>query len=175
MTNTALTILSPSDQLSSSPNVIPHIYNNFYVFSMITGSNCLADHFPNRASGVLDTNSTERIVMHQYLSHQQNLSFMRPNGIPPIALKRSGDNLSLPLTKLFNLSLQQHCFPTNLETSLNFHAHKTDSHHDIGNYRTINNTSPLSQLFETIARDALNAQFTTNKLLSPGQYGFQKK
>lgn len=74
---------------------------------------------------------------------------MGSDGIPAITVEHSADDLSSLLTRHFNHSLKQ------------------SWSHEIGNYRPINNTSPIFKLFETITCDAINTHLLYNNLLSP--------
>lgn len=105
--------------------------------------------------------------MYNYLAHLNNSSFLRPDGILPISLKFSADDLSFLLTTLFNRFMQMGCLPNNHEIALIFPTHTGGSHHGIDNYQPINNAYTISELFKTTARDAFNTHLWESNLLSP--------
>lgn len=88
---------------------------------MIISSIVMAIHFPNRTLVILDSVSTESIVLRQYLSHGNNSSSLSLDGISPIAPKPATVELQLR-TKFCNLPLQQGSFPNNLKIELIFSA-----------------------------------------------------
>lgn len=66
---------------------------------------------------ITSTIASENLFL-QFLLHSNTSSSPGPDNIPSMALKLSGIDLLLLVTKLFNLSLQQGCFPNYLKTSL---------------------------------------------------------
>lgn len=105
-----------------------------YSFTTADSSFCLAVWLPNGTPVTLDTISTEPIVMRQYFSHLNKSSSLEPDG------------MSLLLIKLFNRFLNNRVITKNVFF-----------YHDIGNFRTVNNTFPISKLFGTIICVAIDA------------------
>lgn len=165
----------PNQRLITSSQEIANAFNDHFSSSMIIDSDNPVTHFPNRSSSALSSITVSAQQMDLYLHKLKNSLSTGPDGIPPIALKRSGPDLPLLLSKLFNLSMINGCFPANLKSSIILPIHKRGSLSCIDNYRPINNTSPISKVFESIVRDAIHDHLSTNNLLSPAQHGFQRK
>jgi hypothetical protein len=98
-----------------------------------------------------------------------------PDGIPPAALKRCGNDIPLFLLKMFNLSLDSGVFPDIWKMSIIIPRHKSGPKHLISNYRPINHTSIISRTLERIVQSQLCSYLLSNNLISSSQHGFLRK
>lgn len=96
-----------------------------------------------------------------------------PDGIPSSILKRCCSELTTPLSKLFNISLQQGEFPTRWKSSFMFPIYKKGDKRNVENYRGITSLSACSKVFEIIINDALFS--SCRNYISPDQHGFYPK
>lgn len=78
-----------------------------------------------------------------------------PDGIPAIVLKNCSSILSVPLSQLFNLSLQAGSFPECWKKSFVFPVFKKGNKRDVKNYRGISALCAVSKLFEKVVHNFL--------------------
>ena len=97
-----------------------------------------------------------------------------PDNIHPRILKELAHEISYPLTKLFNASMKHGQIPKDWKIAEVKPIFKKGDKSSPGNYRPVSLTSVVCKIFETFVRDALYEHLTSNKLLSPDQFGFCK-
>ena len=98
------------------------------------------------------------------------------SGIPTIVLSYCADELSIILTKLFNLILLKCQIPDEWKFSLVsplFKGKGVTTTFD--NYRSISVLSPIAKIFEKILCKSIVEYFDSNNLFSPTQHGFRAK
>jgi len=91
-------------------------------------------------------------------------------GINTKIIKFLGSELALPLSHIFNLSLEQGVFPSKLKACRVIP--KTGSRTECDNYRPISLLSSISKILEKIVAEKLTYHLLTNDLLYNHQYGF---
>lgn len=96
-----------------------------------------------------------------------------PDGIPAMVLKKCSANLSMPLSCLFNLSLQVGKFPDGWKKSYVFPVFKKGNKRDVSNYRGIAALCAVSKLFEKVVYDFL--LHNCHNFISEHQHGFMPK
>ena len=95
-----------------------------------------------------------------------------PDGWHPCFLRELSEEISKPLTILFQKSLKERVVPTYwLRACINA-IHKKGAKDILSNYRPINLTSALCKLFELIIKSFIMEHLTRNKLLADEQHGF---
>ena len=97
-----------------------------------------------------------------------------PDQIHPKVLKELANELSYPLTLLFNKSVREGKIRTHWKEAEVRPIFKKGDKTNPGNYRPVSLTSVMCKVFETFVRDALYKHLTTNNLLSDDQFGFCK-
>ena len=95
-----------------------------------------------------------------------------PDGIGSKMLKLAGDSIVPSLTRLFNLSLTSHQYPTPWKKANVTPIFKKDDPSDVNNYRPISLLSCLSKLFEKIVFKYLFNFLRDNNKISLKQSGF---
>lgn len=95
-----------------------------------------------------------------------------PDGISPRFIKMSGQTLVKPLTKLFNMSLQNGIFPSKWKKANVLPLHKKSSKQYADNYRPVSLLCTLGKIFERIVFKHVYNHLHENKLLSIWQSGF---
>ena len=96
-----------------------------------------------------------------------------PDGIPSRVLKELHEQLSLPLSMLFNKSLQEGKIPMDWKEAEVVAIFKKGSKHDAGNYRPVSLTCIACKVMESLMRDAIVKFMNDNKLYAPCQHGFR--
>ena len=93
------------------------------------------------------------------------------DGIPPKLLKEIVEQISTPLAKLFNLSLEEGIVLQNGKKQTLF---KKGSRKKPENYRPVSLTSVVCKLLETLIRDHMVDFLVKHKLINTSQHGFLK-
>lgn len=97
-----------------------------------------------------------------------------PDGLHPRILKELSNELSLPLTALFNKSLTSGKLPSQWKSAEVRPIFKKGNKSEAGNYRPVSLTSIVCKIFEGFIRDAILNHLNDNNLLSDHQFGFSK-
>jgi hypothetical protein len=98
-----------------------------------------------------------------------------PDKIPPRVLKEVSNELCVPLSALFNKSLESGILPEDWKTAEVTAIFKKGSKQDPGNYRPVSLTCIICKVLESVIRDALVNFFLDNNLYTDCQHGFRKK
>ena len=96
------------------------------------------------------------------------------DGIPPKLLKEIVEQISTPLAKLFNLSLEEGIVPSEWKEANIMLLFKKGSKNKPENYRPVSLTSVVCKLLETLIRDHMVDFLVKHKLTNTSQYGFLK-
>ena len=129
---------------------------------------------PNNESIIIDAVTTSEEEIKIILS---NLDVNKARGSDLIGnriLKECSDVLSLPLSILFNNSLDNAIFPTDWKKADVCPVFKKDNPQLVSNYRPISLLSPTSKILEKIVYNRLYDYCLANKLLTPKNSGFKK-
>lgn len=95
-----------------------------------------------------------------------------PDGIHPMFMRETAEELSYPLYVLFKRSMELGKLPLDWKTANITPIYKKGSKTSTENYRPISLTSQVSKIFESIVRDEMMAFFSENGALSDSQHGF---
>jgi hypothetical protein len=90
-------------------------------------------------------------------------------------VKHIGSEIALPLSHIFNLSLETGMFPEILKQCRVIPIFKNGNHLECDNYRPISLLSSISKILEKIVSEKLLNHLTVNDLLYVHQYGFIPK
>jgi len=93
-------------------------------------------------------------------------------GISTKMVKFVGEEIALPLSYIFNLSLSSGTFPTKLKQCRVIPIFKSGDHLESDNYRPISLLSSISKILEKIVAEKLVLHLISNDLLYQHQYGF---
>ena len=96
------------------------------------------------------------------------------DGIPPKLLKEIVEQISTPLAKLFNLSLEQGIVPSEWREANSTTLFKKESRNKPDNYRPVGLTSVLCKLLEILIRYHIMESLVKHKLINTSQHGFLK-
>ena len=95
------------------------------------------------------------------------------DGIPPKLLKEI-EQISTPLAKVFNLSLEEGIVPSEWKEANITLLFKKGSRNKPENYRPVSLTSVVCKLLETLIRDHMLEFLVKHKLINTSQHGFLK-
>ena len=110
----------------------------------------------------------------QAITKLKNTVSNTPDQVPALFIKNTKKSLSGPLTKLFNLSLQQGIVPHLWKKAIVTPIFKKGVRSKASNYRPISLTSVFCRIFESIIHDQLTDHLMENQLITKAQHGFIK-
>ena len=96
------------------------------------------------------------------------------NGIPPKLLKEIIEQISTPLAKVFNLSLEEGIVPSEWKEANITLLFNNGLRNKPENYRPLSLTSVVCKLLETLIRDHMVEFLVKHKLINTSQHGFLK-
>ena len=94
------------------------------------------------------------------------------DGIPPKLLKEIVEQISTPLAKVFNLSLEEGLVPSEWKEANIMPLFKKGSRNKPENYRAVSLTSVVCKLLETLIRDHMVEFLVKHKFINTFQHGF---
>jgi hypothetical protein len=97
------------------------------------------------------------------------------SGVSTKMIKLVGDEICIPLSHIFNLSLHSGKFPTRFKQCRVIPIFKNGSRLECDNYRPISLLSSISKVLEKIVAEKLINHLLTNDLLYNFQFGFLPK
>ena len=95
-----------------------------------------------------------------------------PDGIHPRLLKELSDTLTMPLTLIFQASVNQKSIPEDWKLATISAIYKKGNKKKAGNYRPVSLTCICCKIIESIIRDQIVSHMKKNKLFSKKQFGF---
>ena len=96
------------------------------------------------------------------------------DGIPPKLLMETVEQISIPLARVFNLSLKQGVVPFEWKEANIIPLFKKGSRNKSENYRPVSLTSVICKLLERLIKDHMVDFLVKHKLLNSSQHGFLK-
>ena len=96
------------------------------------------------------------------------------DGIPPKLLMETVDQISIPLARVFNLSLREGVVPFEWKEANIIPLFKKGSRNKSENYRPVSLTSVICKLLERLIKDHMVDFLVKHKLLNSSQHGFLK-
>ena len=96
------------------------------------------------------------------------------DGIPPKLLMETVDQISIPLARVFNLSLKEGVVPFEWKEANIIPLFKKGSRNKSENYRPVSLTSVICKLLERLIKDHMVDFLVKHKLLNSCQHGFLK-
>ena len=92
--------------------------------------------------------------------------------IPVLFLKLTKNLISVPLSKIYNLSIKNNTYPTDLKLAKVSPIYKNGSPQSANNYRPISVLTHINKIFEKVLFSRLSSHLTENKILFDYQFGF---
>ena len=97
-----------------------------------------------------------------------------PDNIHPHVLKETASSICIPLSLIFNESLEFGETPEDWRNANVTPIFKKGSRNDPANYRPVSLTSQVCKVLESIVKEQVLGHLEKNKLLSEEQHGFRK-
>ena len=114
-------------------------------------------------------------MIAEILKHMKNSSSPGPDEISQRILKEVADEISLPLSILYNKSIKSGQLPGDWKSANVVPVFKNGSKGEPINYRPISLTSVVVKVMERIIKERMMKHLNTNNLLRPSQHGFMPK
>ena len=95
-----------------------------------------------------------------------------PNGWPIEVIKQCSQQISIPLSIIFNKSFQSGVLPQDWKVAYITPIHKKGSCNVAGNYRPVSLTSTIIKIMESIIKSSIFDYLISNDLISSNQFGF---
>ena len=118
------------------------------------------------------TNSSEITTLIHNLPNKTSKGH---DDISNVMLKSLHLSLVLPLTIIFNKSINEGCFPVLMKFADVVPLYKSKEHYLTTNYRPISLLITVSKLLEKIMYKRTDSFLTTTNQLYAGQYGFRQQ
>ena len=164
----------PDKSLTTTDEEKANVLNDF--FSSVFTEEDLSDiPIVNNLSNDMflsDLIVTEEAVK-QKLNKLNTAKAMGPDGIPGIILKELKCEISLPLSTIFNKSIEEGTTPLDWKIAEVSAIFKKGSTTEPGNYRPVSLTSISCKLMESFVTDQIRTFMESNKLFSKCQHGFR--
>ena len=97
-----------------------------------------------------------------------------PDNVHPFVLQKTASAISIPIEKIFKLSLDTGECPEDWRTANVTPIHKKGDRTDPSNYRPVSLTSQVCKILESIVRKHIIEHLLTNNILSDRQHGFRE-
>ena len=168
-----------NNKIISDDTEIANAFNNFFasidteLASKITSTLNPMTYISNIENSIFVPDVTENDVWNVIV--QLKNSSAGWDHFPAIVAKQCINGYITPLTHVFNLSLIQGVFPSELKLARVVPIYKNGDRQQITNYRPISITSFFSKVFEKIMCNVLTNFLEENGVISKFHVGFRKK
>ena len=114
-------------------------------------------------------------TLNDFFDIVKSLKSKKPNlnDFATDVVKDNAISLATPIVYLFNKSVRECKFPNRLKLARIVPIYKKGSKSDVNNYRPISLLNIFSKIFEKLMKKYLVEFITSNRILSPNQFGFQ--
>ncbi len=182
VTNCEISEILTNTGLSSEPSKISETFNEFFTLIGPEISNAVPKINTDPLSYMPQINDDIKFDIGNFSpSHIVDLLKTMPNkasndffGINMRLIKHVMHPISVPLSHIFNLSLNSGHFPKKFKLSRTVPIFKTGNPNDVDNYRPISLVCTLSKILEKMVATNLINYLQINKLIHPHQFGFQR-
>ena len=167
-------LIKPNGDITQSEEEKANVLNDFFSSVFTKEDISHIPTLPNRSNDTFMTDIivTQQAVMDKLKKLDPNKA-MGPDKIPPIILKELYKELSIPLTKIFNKSLNEGYVPSEWKIAEVTAIFKKGSKKLPSNYRPVSLTSIVCKVLESIIKDQIQNYIEVNNLFSPSQHGFR--
>ena len=175
------TIFLEENGLISDPFKVANKFNDFYLNvadklceKIPKSNNKYQDYLKNPNKNKFTVKETTPDEIWKIIHNLDGKKSGDIYGISPDIVKLSASPTSQALAIVFNLSVQEGCFPSFMKIAKILPQHKGDSVLSESNYRPISLLPIFSKIFERLIYDRLIQFIDSHNILSELQFGFQK-
>ena len=166
----------------TNPSEIASIFNSYFSSIGKTLQSKITSSYLNFTKYLKNPNIHDFLVLpicstevSKLISNMKIGKASGPNSIPSSVLKNLKNEISKPLSILFNLSFSTGVFPNILKTSSVLPLFKKGSKLDCGNYRPISLLSNISKLLERLMYKRFYNFLNVYNCISELQFGFRSQ
>ncbi len=175
------TIFLEENGIISDPLKVANKFNNFYLNiadklceKIPKVNNKFQDYLKNPNKNKLTLKETTPDEVMKIISNLDGKKSGDIFNISPDLVKLNAQILAQILSIIFNISILEGCFPSEMKVAKILPLHKGDSVLIPGNYRPISLLPIFSKIFERLIYNRLIEFISQNSILSELQFGFQK-
>jgi len=173
--------LNIDGNISSDPLTIANSFNKYFSSVAHSIRNKIPPSFKHFSTFLKHPNSSSIFIfpctpqeVSKCIASFDHKKASGPHSIPMLILKLISQDISIPLSKLINLSFETGVFPEILKISKVVPIFKKGSPLEPSNYRPISLLSNLEKIFEKLMYSRLSNFLDKYKVLYSRQYGFRK-
>lgn len=173
-------VILPDGKLSENDKEVANALNNQYVgsFSHPMEDKIVKDpqsffNDPTIVMPFIDNVVFTTKDVEESLSSFKSGAAPGPDGIPTDLLKNCASELSIPLSIIFRMTLDEGNIPEGLKLAKITPVHKGGDKKLCKNYRPVALTSHIAKSFEKIIKKYLVSFLENNNLFNPNQHGFR--
>ena len=172
-------------KVTSNPLEIANQFNNHFATiaskidqKIIKTKRKFQEYLANLNSKTFSLYPTTPTEVRDYIKNLDIRKSVGPFSIPNHILKEFHNLFSIPISQIFNMSLESGIFPQKMKialVTLVIPIFKWDDNQDCNNYRPISLLPNISKLSEKIMHTRLSKFSEDNKCLFSKQFGFRNK
>lgn len=163
---------------ASDPHENAEIFNSFFTSVPMTNSGRGVNHCTNSSSKIKSCPASFFTIPASSSEMFKTISSLKPSSSPdvfdmsPSVIRQVALPLSAPLTKLFNNSVLQGEFPSDMKLSKVIPVFKKGSKSSPQHYRPISILPTISKVFERLMQVRLTDFLLRNSIINDTQFGF---
>ena len=169
------------DEVINDDRVICEMFNDYYVNagrdlsdSIIENNIPITHYLGDRVTETLNFRCTDEVEVSRLIAGLSD-SAAGVDEIPAKVIKQVSNEITPPLTQIFNRSMNEGIFPNQFKTSKVTPIFKKGNKQEVKNYRPISVLPCLSKVLEKLIHDRLIEFITQNQIISDAQHGFQRQ
>ena len=177
------TCITNKDGVVNNPKKIANCFNDFFcniaedIMSKrkYAGNTSHRNYLHNEASKTFVAYECDEREVSSLISTLNPRKGIGPNSLPTSVLHILKDEISLPISIIFNISITTGTFPRLLKTSKTIPVYKKGSKLKINNYRPISLLSNINKIFEKLMFNRVYKFLELNRSIYDLQFGFRAK
>ena len=173
--------INVENNIVTDPLVVSDSFNNYFVSiadnirkDIPFASMHFSSFLKNPVANSIFLYPTDSIEVMDCISSLNLNKSTGPFSIPSNILSSLKPEISIPLSKIINLSFSTGIFPNNLKIAKVIPIHKEGSKLELTNYRPISLLSNIDKNFEKLLYKCVHGFLESNNVLYKQQFGFRK-
>lgn len=122
---------------------------------------------------VVNTVDSSPTNLYKYLRRLNNSKSMTPDGLPTTFIKMCGFEICVPLSLIFERTLQDGLLPQLFKCAIIVPIHKKGDKSKVENKRNVSLTSSCCKLFESVICDVIFSNAISQGLICKDQYAYR--